>query len=89
MLWYLLAALVAVAALALLAVALLSAWRDVKGLTAAVGRAGEAVAGVQGELEAGLAELQARAPQPAAARRTPPAHGDGAALARRVRASRL
>ncbi|MFP5219356.1 MAG: hypothetical protein ACLGIG_06400 [Actinomycetes bacterium] len=58
MLWYLLAAAVLLAALALLVAVLLGTWRTAKTLKAAVGRAGDAVAGVQGELEAELAELQ-------------------------------
>lgn len=84
MLWYLLAASVVVGSLVLLALALLSAWGVVKALSKAVGQAGDAVAGVQGELEAGLAELQARAPSGPAARSAPATRGDGAALARRV-----
>ena len=84
MLWYLLAAAVVVGSLVLLALALLSAWGVVKALTAAVGQAGDAVAGVQGELEAGLAELQARAPSGPPSREPATPRGDGAALARRV-----
>lgn len=50
--WWLLAALVVLAPLALLGVVLLGAWRQLRALTSDVGRAGERVGAVSGELQA-------------------------------------
>lgn len=85
MLWYLLAAAVVVLALAVLGLALLGGWHDVRALTREAGRAGADVGALTDELNAGLAELQARAPQP---QRTAPPSSAGAELAARVQRER-
>jgi hypothetical protein len=83
-LWYLLAAAVVVLALVVLGVALLGGWRDVRALTREIGRSGADVGTLTGELNAGLAELQARAPEPPPA----PVGSAGAELAARVQRER-
>jgi hypothetical protein len=76
-------ALVVLGSLAVLALALLSTWRSVKGLTADLGRAAEVTA--DPALQEQLAALSSRAP---AERAPAPVSADGAALAARVRSRR-
>ncbi len=79
---------VVLASLAVLASALLGAWRQVKALGRDLGRAGERVGEASEGLNDGLAQLQAAAPPAPPPARSGPARGDGAVLAARVQGSR-
>jgi len=87
-LWYLLAALVAVGSLAVLGVTGFGTYRTARGLFRDLGSSGERVATASSGLTDGLAELQTRAPASPASRPATPHGADGAALARRVQGAR-